>query len=344
MNELKPPVNPDDIATRDDRFLCTPMGVTIFANACARRQAMVRGGIRALEMQMCKACALGAIVERNSGGPVPLSDVAQRQVNKMGHALRTVKPFDDSPGPSKYAKRALKVLPGGARDADVVTLPTVGEGIGGSAAASKAIELPRPKAPPGREPPTFPESSRADVNPPVRAGGLGKGVIVSSAEGLMVERHGQAPAGPFPNEEAAARAAGSIDTVAEEVPPALKPETKEETTMAKTEEERRLEAKREYNRAYYASKRSKAAQSGKPVAVAVAKPKAKPWPKPGRRSLLAGKPAPSRPVAEHVTPPTQLSLQQAVEACDLVSRIGWDRARSLAAMLDEVRTEATGTE
>jgi hypothetical protein len=160
---LKPPVSADAITSRDDRFHCTPLSVTLLANGCVRRQAMVRAGIRALEMHMCKGCALGAIVERNSGGPVPVSEVARKAASRPGAALKNTPSFDDSMGASKYApkppkpkKSMLTVVDGGLKFPERATLPTMG------------AELAIPKAPPGRPVPTFPESanpSRAGLPP-----------------------------------------------------------------------------------------------------------------------------------------------------------------------------------
>lgn len=118
MNELKPPISAGDITEPADRFHCSPYHVNIRADSCARRQAMVRVGLRRIEMEHCIDCPLGRIVERNSGGPVPRADVLRKVQGMAWRHLRLLPANREAAAalhasPPKQRRRRLRVVDGG---------------------------------------------------------------------------------------------------------------------------------------------------------------------------------------------------------------------------------------
>lgn len=326
MNELRDPVEASAIKSRDDRFHCSPLHVVLRADACARRQAMVRAGMHQIQMATCINCPLGAIVERNSGGPIPISEVARKAHAKKGGgaALKNIPAFDDSMGASKYrrATRKLKVLKGGLREEEKATLPTFG------------AELALPKAPPGKSAPSFPEYAEyptktavaarvVHVNPEVRAGGVAGAIIRSTELGLMVERPGFEPAGPFPDEETAARVAGSIDAQGESLAPALSPAPVEQGEKPMAGRKWSEETKAKFKATMAARKKERQAEPA-PVK------RGKPGPKPRKKAASAR-------VGDTAITATFEQFKLGLEALELVQKVGWDVVRSIAARLDEVR-------
>jgi hypothetical protein len=178
------------------------------------------------------------------------------------------------------------------------------------------------------------------VNPAVRAGGVGGATIRSSDKGIMVDRPGQPAAGPFPDLETASRVAGSIDAPMEKqsLPASAPAAAKEETAMPtctkagckKITRLGKFKAPPPPGTEGFCNRHRKeflkANATGEKPAKTVRR--SKPGPKPAKAKTRATAPAMADEVREQVT--------TAFEAFDLVTKIGWDVARALAARIDEV--------
>lgn len=83
-----------EITSGNDSFFCEPYSCTMLASACVARRVRVRAGVHAITFAQCKGCALGAVVEQNSG--VKLSLKIHRP--KYGcPSIRTGKPIGRGP-------------------------------------------------------------------------------------------------------------------------------------------------------------------------------------------------------------------------------------------------------
>jgi hypothetical protein len=86
---LRLPVAPADITSREDRFNCEPYRSTVTADCCVRRRALVRADIRTLDFLNCvEGCAIGKVVERNSGGPIKISKRITEGANHTGRHFK----------------------------------------------------------------------------------------------------------------------------------------------------------------------------------------------------------------------------------------------------------------
>jgi len=339
MALLREPVAVDAITSREDRFVCSPYRCVLTADSCCRRRAFVRVGIKKIEFMNCvEDCPIGKVVEQNSGGPMKVSAGLSDAAAHTGRTLKIMKAarhgtvFEGeqprAQGVSADEKRRryqreryraahpkaenpMTAIAGGRVDPDEPTIPTLGD--------SMPIARRLPKAPPGRSVTVFPA---ADVNPQVRAGGVGGARIRSVDGGLMVDRPGLPVVGPFPDLETAARVAGSIDAPAETSPPALPPAAvKEEMAMGG---KWTPEQKAKFQATMAARKEARGKGGAK---------RKKPGPKPKASRRRVAPNLNGAATADSVRD----QVSKALEALELVDRIGWDVAHALAARIDEVR-------
>ncbi|HMJ53949.1 MAG TPA: hypothetical protein VK540_17825 [Polyangiaceae bacterium] len=339
MALLKEPVAVDAITSREDRFRCEPYRITVTADTCCRRRALVRAGIHKFEFLHCgEECPIGKVVEQNSGGPMQVSRSLIEAASARGgsYKVRRAEAFGVSFEGEKSRARSeaadekrrryqreryraahpkaenpLTAIAGGRVDPDEPTIPTLGD--------SMPIARRLPKAPPGRVATVLPA---ADVNPQVRAGGVGGARIRSVNGGLMVDRPGLPVVGPFPDLETAARVAGSIDAPAETSPPALPPATvKEEMAMGgKWTPEQKAK--------FQATMAARKEARGKGGA---------------KRKKTGPKPKPARRVAPHMNGVATAGnvrghIEQALEDHELVEKVGRELVLALARRIDEART------
>jgi hypothetical protein len=315
MNTVKDAVCADAITSRDDRFHCSPYHVTMRADACVRRQAMVRAGLHRVDMQRCIDCALGQIVERQSGGPVAVSDVA-RDASTNGWKAAGATAFDDSPKASRgnRERKRLHLIEGSRPHDDKATLPALGSGL--ATVSPLAHQL--PKAPPGR-PALAPPADTTNDAPPASAPTVARKErrmpFCTRSGCKKILRLGKFKTPPPPGTETFCKrhrkeflAQGSVKSEPQASLRQKPGPTPRRIGETKVEKQERL---RQYNRDYRKRLRD------------------------GKASSTAG---PRRPTASRSAVLPDVSLTQALEAHELVARIGWEQARALATMFEHART------
>jgi hypothetical protein len=356
MIELRAPVEAADVKERADRFKCLPYKITITAESCCKRRALVRAGIKKIEFLNCgEDCPIGKVVEANSGGPVKVSTALTDGAAHTGKHFKLMQASqfgtvfegpDRREAPDKkelqrerqrkyqrerYQKQKLAkasasgaapsfaVIAGGREEPDEPTIPAFGD--------SMLIAQPLPKAPPGRAVTEFPA---VDVKP--------------------------SPWGNPAHEVATSIALGkAIRAVADKAGPAISPAPEDEENIMpictyagckKITRPGKFKEPPPPGTEGFCKRHRKAFLNGdeaKPKATK--RVKAVKAPKPARRAKPGPKPKVARRGSPHsngAAGPASVRDQvtQAFEALELVSRIGWDRARTMASMFDDVRAGA----
>lgn len=95
-----PVVAPEDITSPNDRFVCLPYStptttMSLVVRGCLLRQATVRARRRSLDWSKCgryetvkgkevfRPCELGALVEKNAGGPMTIDELGQDSIGRQ---------------------------------------------------------------------------------------------------------------------------------------------------------------------------------------------------------------------------------------------------------------------
>lgn len=113
---IRLPVLPEDVTSREDRFRCLPYRSVVTADCCIKRRALYRAGIKRVDFLNCvESCAIGQVVERNSGGPIKVATRLTNEAARTGKHFKLVQAaqygdiFDEEPRRPRMGKAKVDV-------------------------------------------------------------------------------------------------------------------------------------------------------------------------------------------------------------------------------------------